>query len=225
MSLFAAPSGVPGRSGARLEAGLEQPRKRRSYVDEYHRPQYSHEESQRKPARGHQSVERKNVDDHRRQHGHRQRHVTVDQQKHRCDDLESEDHPQIVRGIQGTHELTSDASRRRQRNEVQEAIQAENKEDRTRQIAGDYVNGAHDQVLLFGSAAISYGAKHIDVNIVDGVYFGKIQESYGPRYSGDVARLAGHVEGHARVDALRGSGNRRNRTWRVGFPRAGSAAT
>src|SRR6266567_2173540 len=69
-----------------------------------------------------------------------------------------------------------------------------------------------------------HGVNHIDVNIVDGVYFRKIQESYGRRYSGDVARLARHVEGDARVEALRCSRNRRNWTRRLGFPRAGSAA-
>src|SRR6202142_2873856 len=70
---------MPPSSGLHLPARLEQPGKGWSYVDENHRPQYSHEEGQRKPARGHQGMENKNVDDHRRQHGHRQRHVTVDQ--------------------------------------------------------------------------------------------------------------------------------------------------
>ena len=49
------------------------PEKARSHVDEDHVPQYSHEEGQRKPARGHQGVENKDVDNHRRQHCHRQR--------------------------------------------------------------------------------------------------------------------------------------------------------
>jgi hypothetical protein len=31
----------------------------------------------------------------------------------------------------------------------------------------------------FWLAAINHGAKHIDVNIIDGVFLGKIQESYG----------------------------------------------
>src|ERR1700733_9601941 len=60
-------------------------------------------------------------------------------------------------------------------------------------------------------------ANHIDINIVDGVYFRRIQVSYGPRYSGAGARLARHVEGDARLGALRSSGNRRNWTRRVGF--------
>src|SRR5579862_5328433 len=127
---------------------MEQPGKRRSYVDEDHGPQYSHEECQRKPARGHQGVESKNVDDHWRQHGYRQRHVTVGQKKYSRYDLKREDHPQVMRGVQGAHELSRDASGRGKRNEVQEAIQAENKKDYARQIAGDCGSSFHNQVLL-----------------------------------------------------------------------------
>src|SRR6266511_4222997 len=77
----------------------------------------------------------------------------------------------------------------------------------------------------FSVGSLNHGAEHLEVKIIDGVLFGKIQESYGPRYSGDIARLARHVEGDARVDPLRSSGNRRHRTRRLGFPRAGSTAT
>src|ERR1700689_992329 len=105
-------------SGPLLQARLEQPGKGWSHIDEDQRPQYSHDEGQRKPTRSHQSVERKNVDDHRRQHGHRQWHVTVDQQKYRCDDLKCEDHPQVTRGVQGTHKLSCNTPRRRKGNEV-----------------------------------------------------------------------------------------------------------
>src|SRR5260370_27555552 len=107
-----------------------------------------------------------------------------------------------MRGIEGAHELSRNAPRRRKGNEVQEAVQAENKKDRARQISGDCGSGFHNRVLLFDWRPL-HGFNHIDVNIIDDVYFGKIQESYGPRYSGDVARLARHVEGDARVDALR----------------------
>src|SRR5438270_7234500 len=84
----------------------------------------------------------------RRQHGHRQRHVTVDQQKYRCDDLKREDHPQVMRGVQGAHELSCNASRRGKWNEVQEAVQAENKKDHARQISGNCGSGSHNRVLL-----------------------------------------------------------------------------
>src|SRR4029077_18228773 len=80
---------------------------------------------------------------------HRQRYVTVDQQKYRREELKGEDHPQVMRGVQGTHELSRDAPRRGQGNEVQKAVQAENKEDHARQIAGDCGNGSHNRVLLF----------------------------------------------------------------------------
>jgi len=165
---------MPRQSGPLLKARLEQPGKGRSHIAEDHRPQNSHEEGQRKPARGHQSVEKKNVDDHRRQHGHRQRYVAVEQQKHRCDDLKREDYHQEMRGVQGAHELSRDAPRRRQGNEVQEAVQAENKEDHTRHASGDRGNGSHNR-FSFGLTTIKHGVNAIDINIIDVVYFWKIQ--------------------------------------------------
>src|SRR6266478_1706185 len=95
------------QSAPRLRPRLEQPGKGRSHVDEDRGPQYSYEKGQRKPAWGHQGMESKNVDNHRRQHCHRQRYVAVEQQKYTCDDLKREDHPQVMRDIKGTHELTS----------------------------------------------------------------------------------------------------------------------
>src|ERR1700757_2839027 len=82
-----------------------------------------------------------------------------------------------MRDEQGTHELSRNALRWGQGNEVQKAVQAENKEDHARQISGDCGNGSHNRVLLFGWQPLNMAARHIDVNIVDGVYFGKIQES------------------------------------------------
>src|SRR6202051_661126 len=140
---------VPPLPRLGLRARLEQPGKSWSDVDEDHRPQYTHEEGQRKPAWGHQGVENKNVDDHRRQHGHRERHVTVGQQKYRCDDLKREDHPQVMRCVQCAHELSCKASRRGKGNEVQEAVEAENKKDHARQMSGDYGSDSHNWVLLF----------------------------------------------------------------------------
>jgi hypothetical protein len=81
-------------------------------------------------------VERKN-DDHQRQNGHGQWYVTVNQQKHRCNDLKHEDHSQVIRGVQATHELSRDAPRPRQGNEVQKAVQAEDKKDHARKISRD----------------------------------------------------------------------------------------
>src|SRR5580700_446410 len=136
-------------SGPWLQARLEQTGKGRSHVDEDRGPEYSHEEGQRKPARRHQDVESKNVDKHWRQHGHRQRYVTVDQQKYTCDDLKCEDHPQVMRDIKGAQELSSNAPRRGKRNEVQEAVQPHNEKDHARQISGDYGSDSHNRVLLF----------------------------------------------------------------------------
>src|SRR5271169_5800639 len=162
------------RSDPRLQARLEQPGKGPSHVDEDHGPQYSHEEGQRKPARGHQGVENKDVDNHRCQHCHRQRYVTVDQQKYTCDDLKREDHPQVMRDIKGTHELSSNAPRRGKGNKVQEAVQPHNKKDHARQISGDCRSGSHNRVLLFDRRHC-IGAMYIDINIIDDVYFWEIQ--------------------------------------------------
>src|SRR5260370_2421966 len=137
------------RSGPRLQARLEQPGKSRSHVDEDRGPQCSHEQGQRKPARGHQSMESKNVDNHRRQQCHRQRYVAVEQQKHTCDDLKKEEHPQVMRDIKDTHELTSNPRWGGKGNKVQEAVQPHNKKDHARQISGDYGSGSHNLVLLF----------------------------------------------------------------------------
>src|SRR5882757_5990611 len=79
-----------------------------------------------------------------------------------------------MRGIEGTHELSRNASGRGKGNEVQEAVQAENKKDHARQIAGDYGSGFHNRVLLFDRQPL-HDINHIDVNMVDDVYFGEIQ--------------------------------------------------
>ena len=57
-------------------------------------------------------------------------------------------------------------SRRGKGNKVQEAVQAENKEDHARQISGDCGSGFHNQVLLFDWQPL-HGVNHIEVNIVD----------------------------------------------------------
>src|SRR5438876_818847 len=79
-----------------------------------------------------------------------------------------------MRGIEGTHELSRNASRRGKGNEVQEAVEAENKKDHARQISGDCGSGFHNRVLLVDWQPL-HGVKHIDVNIIDGVYLWKIQ--------------------------------------------------
>src|SRR6267154_3945669 len=99
-----------------------------------------------------------------------------------------------MRRIKGTHELPCDASRRGQRNEVQEAIQSENKKDYARQISGNCGNGSHNRVLLLDWQPF-HGVNHIDVDIIDGVYLEEIQEFYEPGQAGTGARLAGNDEG------------------------------
>src|SRR6516165_4696979 len=186
----------------RLQARLEQPGKGRSHVDEDDGPQHSHEERQRKSARGHEGVETKNVDNHRRQHGHRRRHVTVDQQKYTCDELKREDHPQVMRDIKGTHELCSNARRRGKVNEVEEAVQPHNKKDHARQISGDYGSGSHNQ-FSFSTGAVAL-ASYILTSIKLMMYtLERFRVFYDPRQSRDGPRLASNDEGDARPDEVR----------------------
>src|ERR1700751_242511 len=107
-----------------------------------------------------------------------------------------------MRGIEGTHELSRNAPRRGQGNEVEKAVQAENKEDHARKVSGDCESGFHNRVLLFDWQPL-HDANHIDVNMIDDVCFGEIQESYAPRQSGAGPRLACHDQGDARPDEVR----------------------
>src|SRR5258705_14016379 len=109
-----------------------------------------------------------------------------------------------MRGIEDAHELSRNAPRRGKWNEVQEAVQAENKEDHARQISGDCGSGSHNRVLLFDWQPL-HGANPIDVNIVDDVYFGEIQVFLNDaKYSRDGPRLASNDEGDARPDEVCG---------------------
>ena len=64
--------------------------------------------------------------------------------------------------------------RRGKGNEVQEAVQAENKKDHARQISGNCGSGSHNRVLLLDWQPL-HGVNHIYVNTIDGVYFVEIQ--------------------------------------------------
>jgi hypothetical protein len=75
-----------------------------------------------------------------------------------------------MRGVQGAHELSRNAPRRGKGNKVQEAVQAENKEDQARQIASDGGYGSHNRFSL-RMTVTSHGVNPIDLNRIDGVYF------------------------------------------------------
>src|SRR5713101_1084395 len=102
-----------------------------------------------------------------------------------------------MRCVQGTHELSCNAPGRRKGNEVQEAVQAENKEDHARQISGDCGSGFHNRLLL-----LDWQPLH-GVNIIDDVYFWEIQVFYDARLSRHGPRLASNDEGDARPDEVR----------------------
>src|SRR5579862_3734617 len=99
-----------------------------------------------------------------------------------------------MRCIQCAHELSCEASRRGHRNEVQEAVQTENKEDHARQIASNYRSRFHNRFLLLDWRP-SHGVNHLDVNTIDDVYFLEIQVFYDARLSRHGPRLARNDEG------------------------------
>src|SRR5947209_14649553 len=98
----------------------------------------------------------------------------VCQQKYLIYDVKREVHPQVMRCVKGAHELSRNAPRRGKWNEVQEAVEAENKEDHARQISGNCGSGSHNRVLLLDWRPF-YGVNHIDLNTIDDVYFLEIQ--------------------------------------------------
>src|SRR5579871_6147105 len=75
---------------------------------------------------------------------------------------------------------------------------------KTRKITPARYRAIADTVRIsFLSATImNHRINHIEVNIVDGVYFKKIQVFYGSKYSRTGARLACDDEGDACIDAL-----------------------
>src|ERR1700692_4503346 len=89
-----------------------------------------------------------------------------------------------LRCVQCAHELSANAPRRGHGNEVQEAVQTENKKDHARQISGDCGSGFHNRVLLLDWHSF-HGVNHIDINIIDDVYFWEIQVFYDARLSRD----------------------------------------
>jgi hypothetical protein len=106
-----------------------------------------------------------------------------------------------MRGVQGAHELSCNAPGRGKGNEVQEAVQAENKKDYARQISGDCGSGSHNWVLLLDWQPF-HGVNHLDVNTLDDVYFLEIQVFYEPRHSRSGPRLASDDEGDARPNEV-----------------------
>src|SRR2546423_14978542 len=88
-----------------------------------------------------------------------------------------------MRDIKGTHELTSNPRWRGKGNEVQEAVQTHNKKDHARQISGDYGTGSHKLVLLLDRPPL-LGVNHIDIQIIDAVYFWEIQGFINPGNQG-----------------------------------------
>src|SRR6476620_219014 len=107
-----------------------------------------------------------------------------------------------MRCVQGAHELPCEAPRRGKGNEVQEAVQTENKKDHARQISGDFESGSHNQVSFWighhPMASILLTSIELMTYTSEGFRF-----FYDARLSRDGPRLAGDDEGDARPDEVR----------------------
>jgi len=101
-------------------------------------PEHRHDDGQSQTARSHQDVEEQNVSDDRSEQRQRERDVAIHQEQDRRNDLEQEYDDQIVGDKEGPNELASRSGRRRGRgNEVEEAIQSEDKKDEAKKESGD----------------------------------------------------------------------------------------
>src|SRR6266404_4674601 len=75
-----------------------------------------------------------------------------------------------MRDVKGAHELSSDASRRRKWNEVQEAVQPHNKKDHACKISSNYRSNSHNRVVLSERRKV-YDVNNLDVNRIDAECF------------------------------------------------------
>src|SRR6266436_5590156 len=106
-----------------------------------------------------------------------------------------------MRCVQCAHELSCNAPRRGKGDEVQEAVEAENKKDHAGQISGDYGSGFHNLVLL--SIWRHYMTSIILMSIeLMGYASERFSFFYDARLSRDGPRLASDDEGDARPDEV-----------------------
>jgi hypothetical protein len=105
-----------------------------------------------------------------------------------------------MRDVKGTHELSRNARRRGEMNEVQEAVQTHNKKDHARKIPGDCGSEFHTRILLFdgGDCMTSIILMSIELMLYT---YGKLQGFFNdPRRSKYGSRLDSDDEGDARPD-------------------------
>src|SRR5712671_5545092 len=103
--------------------------------------------------------------------------------------------------VQCAHELSCDAPRRRQRNEVQEAVQAENKKDHARQVSGDYGIGSYNRFSFWIGSHSMASSLLISIQLMSYTFRG-FRLFYDPP-SADGSCLARYDEGDARPDKVR----------------------
>src|SRR5882724_2785565 len=100
-------------------------------------PQHRHDESQRQAARKHQYVNEQDVDDDRSEQGQREWDVAIDQEQDRRNDLEQKYRDQIMGDKERPNELAGGSGRWRGGNEVEKAVQSEDKKDESKKETGN----------------------------------------------------------------------------------------
>src|SRR6267142_6449679 len=104
--------------GLNCDAQLQDPIKRGANAQEHNDPEHGHDQRQSQTAREHQYVNEQNVDDDRSEQRQRERHVAINQEQDRRNDLEQKYRDQIMRDKERPYELASRSGRRRAGNEV-----------------------------------------------------------------------------------------------------------
>jgi preprotein translocase subunit SecF len=116
-------------------------------AQEHNDPEQRHEESQRQTARKHQNVNEQNIDDDRSEQRQREWDVAINQEQDRRNDLEQKYRDQIMGDKERPDELASRSRRRRAGNEVEEAVESEDQEDKAEQETGDDRSNFHGNIL------------------------------------------------------------------------------
>jgi hypothetical protein len=105
-----------------------------------------------------------------------------------------------MRDVKGTHELSSNARRRREMNEVQEAVQTHDKKDHACKIPGDCGSDFHARILLFDGCDCMTPIILMSIELMLYTY-GKLQGFFDdPRRAKYGPRLDSDDEGDARLD-------------------------
>ena len=93
-------------------------------------------------------MNKQNVDDNRSEQRQREWDVAINQEQDRRNDLEQKYRDQIMGDKERPDELASRSGRRRAGNEVEEAVESEDQEDKAEQETGDDRSNFHGKFFV-----------------------------------------------------------------------------